>query len=124
LALAEAEIEKLRAAAASANEAAERATTIAAIVGATARDAAQTATREKATLETKVVDLECELATAGVDLATANRLFSQVTSQLQVISEEATELQESNAKLSEDLEGELSRHFLSPLYFSFASCSF
>jgi predicted nucleic acid-binding Zn-ribbon protein len=71
-----------------------------------------------------VVDLECELATAGVDLVTANRQFSQVANQLQVISEEATQLRESNAKLSEDLEGELSRHFFSPLHFLFASCLF
>jgi hypothetical protein len=34
-----------------------------------------------------------------------------------VVSEEATRLWESNAKLSEDLEGESTRHFLSPFSF-------
>jgi predicted nucleic acid-binding Zn-ribbon protein len=124
LALAEVEIEKLRAPAVSANEAAERATTTVAAAKATAQDAAQTAAWAKAALETKVVDLEHGLATAGVDLAMANRQFSQVANQLQVVSEEATRLRESNAKLSKDLEGESSRHFLSPLRFSFASYSF
>jgi hypothetical protein len=78
LALAEAEIEKLRVAATFANEAAKRATTAAAAAEATTRDAAQTASREKAALETKVTDLERDLAIAGVDLAMANCQFSQV----------------------------------------------
>jgi hypothetical protein len=77
-------------------------------------DAALIAAQEKATLETKVADLERNLATTRVDLATADYQFSQVTNQHQVVSEEATWLQESNAKSSEDLEGESSRHFLSP----------
>jgi hypothetical protein len=82
LALAEAEIEKLHAAAASANEAAERATTIAAATEATTRDAAHVAAQEKKVLETKVADLEHDLATAGVDLATADRQFAEVANQL------------------------------------------
>jgi hypothetical protein len=40
------------------------------------------------------------------NLETAGYQFSQVTNQLQVVSEEAMQLRESNAKLSEDLEGE------------------
>jgi hypothetical protein len=39
---------------------------------------------------------------------------SEVANQLQVVSEEATQLHESNTKLSEDLEGESARPFLSP----------
>jgi hypothetical protein len=54
------------------------------------------------------------LGTATVDLETAGHQFSQVSNQLQEISEEATRLRESNAKLSEDLEGELFRCFLTP----------
>jgi hypothetical protein len=60
----------------------------------------------------RVVDLERDLATVGVDLATAGRQFSQVTNQLQVVNEEAMRLWESNAKSSEDLEGDSSGHFL------------
>jgi hypothetical protein len=71
-----------------------------------------------------VADLERDLATTRVNLATFKRQFFEVANQLQVVSEEATRLQESNTKLSEDLEGESSRHFLSPFRFSFASCSF
>jgi uncharacterized protein YoxC len=61
---------------------------------------------------------------AAVDLATIGRHFSQVTNQLHVVTEEATRLRESNAKLSEDLEGKSSRHFPSPSHLSFASCAF
>jgi hypothetical protein len=125
LALAEAEIEKLRAAVASANEATERAKTVTVTAAeAAARDATQTAAREKAALETKVADLERDRATAEVDLVTAGRQFSQVTNQLQVVIEEATRLWESNAKLSKDFEGKSSRRFPSPSRLSFASCSF
>jgi chromosome segregation ATPase len=114
LALAEAEVEKIRAAATSTEEAAERARTDATATEAAARDVAQAATYEKAALQTKVVDLERDLGTATVDLAPAGRQFSQVSNQIQVVSEEVTRLRESNAKLSEDLEGESSRCFRSP----------
>jgi hypothetical protein len=79
LALAEAEVQKLRVVAASAEEAAERAKTATAATEATARDAAQTAAREKAALGTKVAHLKRDLGTATLDLATASRQFSQVT---------------------------------------------
>jgi hypothetical protein len=74
LALTEVEVEKLRAAAVSAEEAAYRAK---AVVAATAaRDAAQAAAREKATLEARVSELECDLGTATTDLATTGCQFS------------------------------------------------
>jgi hypothetical protein len=38
-------------------------------------------------------------------LATTSRQFSQVTNQLQVATEEVSRLQDSNAKLSQDLDG-------------------
>jgi hypothetical protein len=38
-------------------------------------------------------------------LATTRRQFSQPTNQLQVVTEEASRLQSSNAKLSQDREG-------------------
>jgi FKBP-type peptidyl-prolyl cis-trans isomerase len=66
LALTEAEVEKLRAAATSAEEAVERAKTTATATEATARDAAQATAREKAALETKVADLERDLGTSTV----------------------------------------------------------
>jgi hypothetical protein len=68
-----------------------------------------------------VADLERDLGTATVDLATDGRQFSQVSNQLQEVSEEATRLHESNAKLSEDLEGESSRCIPSPSHLSFDS---
>jgi chromosome segregation ATPase len=108
LALAEAEVEKLRAATTSAEEAAERARTTVDATKTATRDAAQAAACEKATIKTRVLELERDLGTATTDLATAGRQFSQVSNQLQEISEEATRLRESNAKLSEDLEGKLS----------------
>jgi chromosome segregation ATPase len=114
LALTEAEVEKLHVAMSSLEEAAERARAVAADTEVAARDAAQAAAHEKAALEAKVSDLESELGTAPVDLATSGRNFSQVSNQLQEVSEEATRLRESNAKLSEDLDGESSRCFLSP----------
>jgi hypothetical protein len=70
LLLAKAEVEKLRAAAASAEEAAERAKTAAAATETTAWDAAQAAAREKAALEARVSELERDLSTATTDLAT------------------------------------------------------
>jgi chromosome segregation ATPase len=100
LALTEAVIEKLRAAAASAEEAAERAKTVAAIAETTAREVAQAAAREKATLGAKVLELESDLSSTMTDLATTGRQLSQVTNQLQVAPEEASRLQDSNAKLS------------------------
>jgi chromosome segregation ATPase len=72
IALTEAEVEKLRAAAASAEEAAERAKTAATATESAARDAA----REKATLEAKVSELERDLGTATTDLVTAGYQFS------------------------------------------------
>jgi dGTP triphosphohydrolase len=121
LALAEAEVEKLRAVAASADEAAEKAKTIVATTKDAAQDVAQTAACQKAPLETKVVELERDLGTAAMDLVTTDRQFSEVTTQLQVVIEEATRLCESNAKLSEDLEGKSSRCFPSPSHLSLAS---
>jgi chromosome segregation ATPase len=112
---AEAEIERLRTASMTANEAAERATTSAAAAEATSQDAAQTAAQEKAALEANVADLKRDLATAEVDLVAANRQFSEVTTQLQVVSEEAMQLREDNSKLSQDLYGEPDRPFFSQL---------
>jgi hypothetical protein len=73
LALAEAEVEKLRAAAMSAEQAAERARTAAAATETAARDVAHAAAHEKETLEARVSKLECDLGTATVDLATTDR---------------------------------------------------
>jgi hypothetical protein len=113
LALTEVEVEKLRAAAASTEEAAERAKTVVTATETAAREATQAAAREKVTLEARVLELEQDLGTAMTDLATAGCQFSQVTNQLQVVSEEATQLCESNAKLSQDLEGESRGRYLS-----------
>jgi Flp pilus assembly secretin CpaC len=108
LAQAEAENERLRAAAATATDTAEKATTAAATAEAAARDATQTAAQEKMVLEAKVAELERDLlATAGADLTTANRQFSEVTNRLHMVSEEATRLWEDNSKLSQDLDGEV-----------------
>jgi hypothetical protein len=63
-ALAKAEIEKLRMAAASAEEVAERAKTAAATAESAAREASQTATHEMAALDAKVSKLESNLRTA------------------------------------------------------------
>jgi chromosome segregation ATPase len=71
LALTEAEVERLRAATASAEEAAERARTTATTTEATARDVTQAAARKKAMLDARVSELECDLGTATADLATA-----------------------------------------------------
>jgi chromosome segregation ATPase len=105
LALTEAEIENLRAAAASAEEVAETAKTAAATAETTAREASQAAAHEKAALEAKVLELESDLRTTTTDLATTSCQFSQVTNQLQVATEEATRFRDSNAKLSQDLKG-------------------
>jgi seryl-tRNA synthetase len=76
LALVEAEAEKLRAATTSAEEAVERAKIVAAATETTARDAAQAVAREKATLEARVSELERDMGTTMMDLATAGRQFS------------------------------------------------
>jgi chromosome segregation ATPase len=122
LSLAEAEVEKLCAATASAEEAAERARTAADATDTAARDAAQAVAHEKATLEARVSELERDLVIATTDLATAGRQYSQVINQLQGVSKEATRLCESNAKLSEDLEGESRGCFLSLFHLLLASC--
>jgi hypothetical protein len=90
LVLAEVEIEKLRAAAMSAEEATERAKTATTATATAARDATQAAAHEKVTLKARVSELERDLGTATTDLATVDRQFAQVTNQLQVVSEEAT----------------------------------
>jgi hypothetical protein len=84
---------------------AERAKTAAVTVETTARDAAQAAAREKVALEAKVSELESDLNTATTELATTSCQFSQVTNLLQVVTEEASRLRDSNAKLSQDLDG-------------------
>jgi hypothetical protein len=76
LALTEAKVKKLRAAAASAEEAAERSKTATTALETTARDAALVAAREKATLEARVSELERDLGTDTTDLATDGRQFS------------------------------------------------
>jgi anti-sigma28 factor (negative regulator of flagellin synthesis) len=73
LTLAEAEIEKLRAAPPSAEEAAKRAKTAVATVETTAREASKTDAREKAVLEEKVLELKSDLRMATTDLATTGR---------------------------------------------------
>jgi hypothetical protein len=40
-----------------------------------------------------------------MDLATIGRQFSQVTNQLHVVTEEVVQLRDTNAKLSQDLDG-------------------
>jgi hypothetical protein len=57
-------------------------------------------------LEARVSELERDLGMATTDLVTADCQFSQVTNQLQMVSEEVMQLRESNTKLSQDLEGE------------------
>jgi hypothetical protein len=56
-------------------------------------------------LDEKVLELQSDLRTTTTDLATTSHQFSQATNQLQVVTEEASRLQSSNAKLSQDLEG-------------------
>jgi hypothetical protein len=73
LALAEAEIEKHRVAAVSAEEVAERAKTVTATAESATREACQTAAREKAALEAKVSELESDLTMTTTDLATTSR---------------------------------------------------
>jgi uncharacterized protein YoxC len=51
------------------------------------------------------LELESDLRTATTDLATTSCQFSQATNQLQVVTEEASRLHNSNAKLLQDLEG-------------------
>jgi chromosome segregation ATPase len=70
-----------------------------------ARDAAHAVAREKATLEERVSELERDLGTATTDLETTSRQFSQVTNQLLVVTEEVAQLRDTNAKLSQDLDG-------------------
>jgi hypothetical protein len=91
----------------------KRAKTVAGATEIAARDAAQTAAHDKKTLEAKVSELEHDLGTTTMDLVTASRQFSQVTTQLQVATEEATQLHDNNAKLSQDLEGQSRGPFLS-----------
>jgi uncharacterized protein (DUF3084 family) len=76
-----------------------------------ARDAAQTAAREKTMLDARVSELERDLGTTMTDLATTNHQFSQVTNQLQVVTEEEAQLRDSHTKLSQDLDGK-SNHSL------------
>jgi septation ring formation regulator EzrA len=116
-----AEVERLRAAAVSAEEAAERAKTATTTAEATARDAAEAAAREKAALETKMSVFESDLRRITTDLATTSRQFSQVTNQLQVATEEVSRLQDSNTKLSQDLDSTLVIHPPSTSS-AFASC--
>jgi chromosome segregation ATPase len=59
-----------------------------------------------AALEARVSVLKRDLGTTATDLATTDRQFTQVMNQLQVITEEAAQLRDNNAKLSQDLEGE------------------
>jgi chromosome segregation ATPase len=84
LALVEAEVKKLRAAATSIEEAAERAKTAASATETAAWDATRAAARKKAALEARVSELERDLGMATTDLSTTGRQFSQVTNQLQV----------------------------------------
>jgi hypothetical protein len=62
------------------------------------------------------------LGTATTDLATVGRLFSQVSNQLQVVAEDATQLRESNAKLADDLVAEPHGCFPSSSHSLLVSC--
>jgi capsule polysaccharide export protein KpsE/RkpR len=104
LALAEAKIEKLRAATASVEEATERAKTAATATETAAWDAAQATTREKVVLKARVSELEGDLSTATTDLATTIRQFAQVANQIQVVTKEEEQLRDSNTKLLQDLD--------------------
>jgi hypothetical protein len=101
LALAEAEVEKLQVATVPAEEAAERAKTAATVIETAARDAAQAAAREKAALEARVSELERDLGTATMNLATTSRQFSQDTNQLQVVTEEVAQLRDFQRQVVE-----------------------
>jgi hypothetical protein len=85
-------VEKPHAIAASNEKAAKRAKTAAAATESATQDAAQAAAH--------VSELECDFGTATTDLATTGRKFSQVMNQLQVDTEEALQLCDTNAKLS------------------------
>jgi hypothetical protein len=61
----------------------------------------------------KVSELEQDLGTTMADLMTAGRRFSRVMNKLQVVTKEATQLRDNNAKLSQDHEGESRSPFLS-----------
>jgi predicted nucleic acid-binding Zn-ribbon protein len=69
----EATAEELRATVTATNEAAEKATTAA---------AAETAAHEKTVLESKVAELEQDLATTSTDLRMANKQFFEVATKL------------------------------------------
>jgi hypothetical protein len=55
-------------------------------------------------------------------LVTTGRQFSQITNQLQVATEEAMRLRDTNAKLLQDLDGKLDGPLLSLSGFPLASC--
>jgi hypothetical protein len=63
-------------------------------------------------LEATVWKLERDLGTATTDLAMTGHQFSQVMNQLHVVTEEAAQLRDNNAKLSQDPEGESRDPFL------------
>jgi hypothetical protein len=69
-----------------------------------------------------VSELERDLGTATSDLATTNRQFSQVTNQLQVATAEAARLRDTNAMMSQDLDGKLGGLILSLSGFPLAPC--
>jgi hypothetical protein len=65
-------------------------------------------------------ELESDLNTAVTDLVMTSRQFSQVTNQLQVVTEEVSRLRDSNPKLSQDLDGKPDDP---PVLFWLSACS-
>jgi hypothetical protein len=67
----------------------------------------------------KVAELEQDLVTAGVDLRTANKQFSEVTNKLQEVTDEVTRLWVANSKLVQDVDGEWASNASSYEFLSF-----
>jgi chromosome segregation ATPase len=106
----EATAEELRAAVTATNEAAEKATTTA---------AAETAAHEKTMLESKVAELEQDLATTSTDLRMANKQFFEVATKLQDTTVEVTQLRNANSQLEQDVDGEWASNAIGRGFLSF-----
>jgi hypothetical protein len=52
-----------------------------------------------------VVELEQDLATAGADLRTSNKQFSEVANKLQDATDEVSQLPNANSQLAQDVDG-------------------
>lgn len=102
--LTQAEAAELQSTMTTVNNAAEKATNATATNEAATTPPPMLSPERRRRLKSKVAELEQDLSTAGADLRTANRKFSELSNKLQDVTNEVTWLWDANSQLTQDVD--------------------